>query len=144
MKIRPLFLAIVEGIFTVKRRRQLFMENVLVSTTQTLEGYRITSCLGPIVIPIVGAGNMVRDWFAGFTDVFGGKSQSYQKVFAKFLNQGVMEMIKQAKTNGANAVINLRIETTNISGGKSVVSIILYGTAVIIEKIEDPGDVTGA
>ena len=112
------------------------MENVLVSTTPNLEGYRVRSYLGPIVIPTVGAANMVRDWVAGFTDVFGGKSQSYQKVFAKFLNRGVMEMMKQSKENGANAVLNLRIETTNLSKGKSVISIILYGTAVLIEKIE--------
>jgi len=111
------------------------MENVIVTTTPSLEGYRIQSYLGPIVIPTVGAGNIFKDWFAGFTDIFGGKSDSYQKVFAKFINQGVMEMIRQAKENGANAVVNLRLETTNISGGKSVISIILYGTAVVIEKV---------
>lgn len=114
------------------------MQNVLVTTTQTLEGYRIQSYLGPIVIPTVGAGNIFKDWFAGFTDIFGGKSDSYQKVFAKFINQGVMEMMRQAKENGANAVVNLRLETTNISAGKSVMSIILYGTAVVVHKIEEP------
>jgi len=116
------------------------MKDVLVTTTPGIDGYRITSYLGPIVIPTVGAGNLVRDWFAGFTDVFGGRSQSYQKVFARFLNQGVKEMMRQAKENGANAVVNLRVETTNMSAGKSVISIILYGTAVVIERI---GDVKG-
>jgi uncharacterized protein YbjQ (UPF0145 family) len=111
------------------------MKDVLVTTTPNIEGYRIASYLGPIVIPTVGAGNLVRDWFAGFTDVFGGRSQSYQKVFARFLNQGVREMMRQAKENGANAVVNMRIETTNMSAGKSVISIILYGTAVVIERI---------
>ena len=122
------------------------MQNVLVTTTPSLEGYRIRSYLGPIVIPTVGAGNMVRDWFAAFTDVFGGKSHSYQGVFARFLNQGVREMMSQAKANGANAVLNLRVETTNMSSGKSVISIILYGTAVIVEKIvekvEEPEDMS--
>ena len=116
------------------------MENVLITITPSLEGYRVQSYLGPIVIPIVGAGNMVRDWFAGFTDVFGGKSRGYQRVFARFLNQGVTEMMRQAEANGANAVVNLRVETTNMSSGKSVISIILYGTAVVVEKIEEPGD----
>ena len=122
------------------------MQNVLVTTTPSLEGYRIQSYIGPIVIPTVGAGNMVRDWFGGFTDVFGGKSHSYQKVFAKFLNQGVREMMSQARENGANAVVNLRVETTNMSSGKSVISIILYGTAVIVEKtvekVEEPEDMS--
>ena len=110
--------------------------DIIVSTTPNLEGYRITSYVGPIVIPTIGAASMMRDWLAGFTDFFGGKSKSYQEVFARFINDGVKEMIRQARDHGANAIVNLRIETTNVTGGKSVLFIILYGTAVIVEKIE--------
>jgi uncharacterized protein YbjQ (UPF0145 family) len=42
-------------------------------------------------------------------------------------------MMAQAKESGANAIIGFHIETTNISAGKSIISIILYGTAVIVE-----------
>ena len=109
------------------------MENMLIITTPVLEGYHITKYIGPVVVPIVGAGNMIKDWFAGFTDVFGGNSSCYQGVFAKFINNGVKEMISQAQACGANAIIGFHIETTNISAGKSIISIILYGTAVIVE-----------
>lgn len=112
------------------------MNDFIVSTTSSLEGYTISSYLGPIVVPTVGAGNIIRDWFAGFTDLVGGKSHGYKKVFARFINEGVQEMIRQAKEYGANGIVNLRLETTNISAGKSMISLILYGTAVRIEKAE--------
>lgn len=107
---------------------------MLITTTDNLEGFIVDSYLGPIVIPVIGAGNFVKDWLARFTDFFGGKSTSYQKTYNKLLLQGISLLREQARQNGANAVINLRIETTNISAGKSLISLILYGTAVVITK----------
>jgi uncharacterized protein YbjQ (UPF0145 family) len=110
------------------------MEHMIITTTPSIEGYRISDYIGPVVVPIVGAGNMVRDWFAGFTDIFGGNSSGYQRAFAKFIENGVKEMMNQAEAHGANAIVGLHIETTNISAGKSIISIILYGTAVKAES----------
>lgn len=110
--------------------------SVIVTTTPSLQGYKIKSHIGPVVIPIIGAGSMFKDWKAGFTDTFGGTSSSYKKVFAKLINEGVKEMIVQAGEHGANAILNLKIETTNITAGKSMTAIILYGTAVVAEKQE--------
>jgi len=113
------------------------MKNILITTTQNLEGFRIKKYIGPVVVPIVGAGNMVRDWFAGFTDLFGGNSSGYQRAFAQFIHNGVSEMMSQAKEHEANAIIGFSIETTNISSGKSIISIILYGTAVNVEATNE-------
>jgi len=104
----------------------------VVSTTGTLEGYKIESYLGPLIVPSIGAGSFIKDWFGRFTDFFGGRSESYRRTYEKILSAGLSEMSQQAKAHGANAIINLRIETTNISIGKSLMSILLYGTAVII------------
>jgi len=112
------------------------MQDFIISTTPTLEGYRVVKYLGPVVVPSVGAGDIIKDWLAGFTDMFGGKSHSYQKVFAKFINEGVSEMTKQARQYGANAIVNFRIETANITKGKSVISVLLYGTAVVVKQIK--------
>jgi len=113
------------------------MENMLITTTSSLDGFVITKYVGPVVVPIVGAGNVVRDWFAGFTDLFGGNSSGYQRAFTKFIENGVAEMMSRVKNHGANAVTGFRIETTNISSGKSIISIILYGTAVIVEPVHE-------
>ena len=104
----------------------------LITTTESVDGYEIESYLGPLVVPSVGAGSFIKDWFAGFTDFFGGKSRSYQKTYEKMLSSGLSEMTDQAKANGANGILGLRVETTNISGGTSLVSILVYGTAVVV------------
>ncbi len=110
----------------------------IVTMTPSVEGHRIVKHIGLAIVPTIGAGSMVKDWLAGFTDVLGGKSGAYKKVYAQFIDDGVQEMISQAKEHGANAIINYRIVTENINvNNKSMISIINYGTAVIIEKIED-------
>ena len=105
-------------------------------TTEKLKGSDIKSYLGPVIVPSVGAGNFVRDWFGRFTDFFGGKSKSYQKTYERLLTDGLSEMTRQAEAVGANGIIGLRIESTNISGGTSMISILLYGTAVVIKAKE--------
>lgn len=107
-----------------------------ITTTDRLEGCSMESYLGPVIVPSVGAGNFIRDWFGRFTDFFGGKSRSYQKTYEKLLTDGLSEMTRQAEAVGANGIVSLRIETTNISGGTSMRSILLYGTAVIIKAEE--------
>jgi uncharacterized protein YbjQ (UPF0145 family) len=107
----------------------------LITTTESLDGYDIESYLGPLIVPSVGAGNFIKDWLARFTDFFGGKSRSYQKTYEKMLTNGLSEMTDQAKAHGANGILGLRVETTNISGGTSLISILVYGTAVVVRPI---------
>ena len=109
------------------------MKSFIISTTSSLEGYTIESYLGPIMVPFVGAGSFIKDWFGRFTDFFGGRSESYRRTLEKILAAALSEMTQQAGANGANAIINLRIETTNISSGKSLISILVYGTAVVVK-----------
>jgi uncharacterized protein YbjQ (UPF0145 family) len=107
----------------------------LITTTESVDGYEIESYLGPLIVPSVGAGNFIKDWLARFTDFFGGKSRSYQKTYEKMLSNGLSEMTDQAKAHGANGILGLRVETTNISGGTSLISILVYGTAVVVRPI---------
>ena len=107
----------------------------LITTTESVDGYEIESYLGPLIVPSVGAGNFIKDWLARFTDFFGGKSRSYQKTYEKMLTNGLSEMTDQAKAHGANGILGFRVETTNISGGTSLISILVYGTAVVVRPI---------
>ena len=75
----------------------------------------------------------MRDWFGRLTDFFGGRSKAYQKTYEGLLTSGLSEMTQQAEANGANGILGLRVETNNISGGTSLTSILLYGTAVVIK-----------
>jgi len=39
-------------------------DSFLVTTTGAVEGYRVSTHLGPVIVPMIGAGNFIRDWFA--------------------------------------------------------------------------------
>jgi uncharacterized protein YbjQ (UPF0145 family) len=107
----------------------------LVSTTDAVSGYRVTSYLDAIIVPCIGAASQLKDKLAMFTDFTGGRSAGYQKAFGRILESGMSDLKRQARTLGANAVLGLRIETTNISEGKSLLSFLIYGTAVVLEPL---------
>lgn len=112
------------------------MEGFIVSTTSSLGGYEIEEYLGPVFVPLAGAGSVIDDWYASFTDFFGGKSRSYQRTFGKFLDKSLDAARDKAIGMGANALIGVRLETTNVSGDKSMLLMVLYGTAV---RVRIPG-----
>jgi len=109
------------------------MNNFIVTVGDKIAGYNTVTCYGSLIVPSVGAGSIIKDWFARFTDFFGGRSKSYEKTFESLIATGLDSMVQQAKSVGANAILNLRIESTNISG-KSIIGMLLYGTAVKIEQ----------
>ena len=109
------------------------MENFTITTGDKIPGYDTVACLGALVVPCVGAGNFVRDWLARFTDFFGGRSKSYELIYEKLVTRGLDSMTRQAQSAGANAVLNLRLESADVSG-KSIIGLLLYGTAVKIER----------
>ena len=109
------------------------MQNVIITTGDKVPGYNTVTCCGPLIVPCVGAGNFVRDWLARFTDFFGGRSKSYEHVYERLITRGLDSMTQQAKSAGANAIVNLRLESADVSG-KSIIGMLIYGTAVKVEK----------
>lgn len=109
------------------------MNNFIVTVGDTIAGYNTVACYGSLIVPSVGAGSFIKDWFARFTDFFGGRSKSYEHTYESLIESGLDSMVQQAKSVGANAIVNLRIASTDISGN-SIIGILLYGTAVKIEQ----------
>lgn len=106
---------------------------MLVTTTSTLDGQRITRYLGLVSGEAILGANIFRDLFAGIRDIVGGRSAAYEQELRKAKDIAVQEMIDQAKSLGANAVVgvDLDYETVGQSGGMLMVS--ASGTAVICE-----------
>jgi uncharacterized protein YbjQ (UPF0145 family) len=110
-------------------------KDVFVTTTSSLEGVIIKRYLKPVSSHIVTGTNIFSDLFASFTDVFGGKSQTYQKHIATIYSEAIDAIKKSAHEMGANCVLGLRVDLDEISGkGKSMFMITATGTAAIIEE----------
>jgi len=106
---------------------------MLVTTTSTLDGKRITKYLGLVSGEAILGANIFRDLFAGIRDIVGGRSAAYEHELRRAKDIAVQEMIEQAKGLGANAVVgvDLDYETVGQSGGMLMVS--ASGTAVVCD-----------
>jgi uncharacterized protein YbjQ (UPF0145 family) len=107
---------------------------MLVTTTSTLDGKRITKYLGLVSGEAILGANIFRDLFAGIRDIVGGRSAAYEQELRRAKDIAVQEMLEQAKGLGANAVVgvDLDYETVGQSGGMLMVS--ASGTAVVVEN----------
>ena len=108
---------------------------MLITTTNTLEGYKIDKYIGPININEVVGANFFSDFFASFTDVFGGKSGTYRSKMDDLYRHAMEGLEGKANDLGANAVIGLSVSFDEIAGkGKSMFMISALGTAVSATK----------
>lgn len=105
---------------------------MILSTTPTLEGHPIKEYKGVVTGETIIGANVVKDFMAGLTDFFGGRSTTYEKVLVEAKNTALEELQQRALAMGANAVvgIDLDYETVGSSGGMLMVT--ASGTAVVI------------
>ncbi len=112
-------------------------KDILVVTTSSIDGIKIKKYLKPVSAHIVAGTNLFSDFFGGLTDVFGGRSSSYQNQLSSLYNEAIERVKANAHEIGGNCIIGLSIDMDEISGkGKSMFMLTAVGTAVIIEKEE--------
>ena len=106
---------------------------MLISTTSTLDGKRITKYLGLVSGEAILGANIFRDIFAGIRDIVGGRSAAYEQELRKAKDIALREMTEQAQALGANASVGVDLDYENVgqSGGMLMVS--ASGTAVVTE-----------
>ena len=112
------------------------MNNILVTTTSTLEGWEIKKYIKPVSAHLVLGTNIFSDLFADFSDVFGGRSGTHQKKIAELYRDAIAEIKHTAFSIGANCIVGLSVDLDEISGkGKSMFMLTATGTAVLAKRI---------
>ena len=104
---------------------------LLVSNLEILPGRRIRTHLGVVQGSTVRSKHAGKDFLASLKNFVGGELKSYTELLQEARQEATDRMIAQAKSIGANAVLNLRYSTTSITMGAA--EILAYGTAVILE-----------
>ena len=107
---------------------------LLVTTTHSIEGRRVTEYKGLVGGDAILGANMFRDFFAGIRDMVGGRSGAYEKVLRKAKQEAIDDMLEQAHELGANAVIGVALayETVQVQDGGSMLMVSASGTAVVL------------
>ena len=111
---------------------------MIITSTNDIKGYNITKYHGLINMNVVIGVNFFSDFFASFTDVFGGYSSEYQSKLDKIYRDAINCLEGKAKSLGASAIIGVHFDFDEISGkGKQMFMVTAYGTAVTVEPIHE-------
>ena len=105
---------------------------MILSTTPTIEGHAIREYRGVVTGETIIGANVFKDFFAGIRDIVGGRAGSYEKVLRDARDSSMREMIQQAQTMGANAVVGIDIDYETIGANGSMLMVAVSGTAVVI------------
>jgi uncharacterized protein YbjQ (UPF0145 family) len=104
-----------------------------VTTTFTIEGYRIQKYLGIVRGLIVRSPTIAQGIMGGLKSIVGGNIGSYTQMCEQTRQQAYDLLVDHARAVGANAVVGLRYDASEIGGkGISATEVLCYGTAVVI------------
>ena len=106
----------------------------LVTTAFELPNFRVTQNLGVVRGIVVRSRNVFATLGAALQQVVGGNITIWTKMCEETRRDAFEIMIQHASEIGANAIIGMRHDTTEISTG--VTEVLAYGTAVIVEPTD--------
>lgn len=104
---------------------------MILTTTNNIEGKRITDYRGIVVGEAIMGANVVRDFFAGITDIVGGRSGAYETKLQDARDTAMHELEERAVAKGANAVVGIDLDYEVV--GDSMLMVSASGTAVVVE-----------
>ena len=125
VKQQPYELAPVEGI-----------RASMVTTAFTLDGHKIVKNVGVVRGIIVRSRSLFGNIAAGFQMLKGGNVTVWTKLCEQTRQEAFRIMLEHAAQLGANAIIGMRYDATEIAGG--VTEVLAYGTAVVVEPADTP------
>lgn len=105
---------------------------MILTTTPNVEGYPVKSYLGLVCGEVISGVDFVKDFTAGLTNFFGGRSGSYEKELIEAREQAINEMAQRAVQMGANAIIGIDIDYEVLGQGGNMLMVTASGTAVTI------------
>lgn len=103
---------------------------MIMTTTNNVEGYKITDYKGIVVGEAIMGANVVRDFFAGITDIIGGRSGAYESKLQDARDTAMGELEQRAAAAGANAVVGVDLDYEVV--GDSMLMVSVSGTAVVL------------
>lgn len=106
---------------------------MLLTTTNTIEGNKVTRYIGLVSGEAIIGANLFKDIFAGIRDIVGGRAGSYEQVLREAKDNALAEMADNAKKLGANAVIGIDLDYETVGQNGSMLMVSASGTAVVYE-----------
>ena len=104
---------------------------MIITTTDHVEGKRVTGYLGIVSGEAVVGTNIFRDLMAGIRDIVGGRAGGYEQELRQAKEAEISEMGDEARRLGADAVVGVDLDYEHLGGGNtSMLMVTANGTAV--------------
>jgi uncharacterized protein YbjQ (UPF0145 family) len=104
---------------------------IILTNIELIPGRRIVRHLGLVQGSTVRSKHVGRDIMAGLKNIVGGELTGYTELLNEAREEATQRMVRQAEAIGANAILNIRFETSAITQGAA--ELFAYGTAVVVE-----------
>jgi uncharacterized protein YbjQ (UPF0145 family) len=104
---------------------------MIVVTTPYLSGHRVVESKGMVFGLVVRSRGLGGNVMAGLRSLAGGEIHEYTSLLEDTRRQALDRLVRNATLVGANAIISMRFDSSELSGTMS--EIVAYGTAVIVE-----------
>lgn len=108
------------------------MDHSLITTTFTLDGYKVVEHLGVVRGIVVRSRSIFGSIGAGLQTIIGGNITLFTELCENTRSDAFELMVQHGQAIGANALIGVRYDATEVMGG--VTEVLCYGTAVVVEK----------
>ncbi|MBE6063255.1 MAG: heavy metal-binding domain-containing protein [Clostridium butyricum] len=101
---------------------------MIIVTTDSIPGKEIIEVIGYVKGSTVRCKNIGRDLMAGFKNIIGGEMNGYNEMLIEARQIAIERMIAEAESKGANAIVGMRLMSSEIIQGAA--EMVAYGTAV--------------
>jgi uncharacterized protein YbjQ (UPF0145 family) len=105
----------------------------LIVTTFEIPGYRVEECFGEVMGLTVRSRNVLSVFGSGFRSIFGGELKGQTKALYDSRRQVMDRLVAEAEIRGANAIVGMRFDTSEIGSGWT--EICAYGTAMRVTAL---------
>lgn len=105
---------------------------MLVVTTENIKSYKVTDVKGQVFGVVVRSRGLGGNIIASIRSIFGGEIHEYTSLLEDTRKQAIDRLVNNAQITGANAVVMMRFDSSEI--GQTMSEVVAYGTAVVVEK----------
>ena len=106
---------------------------MITTTTPTIEGKKIVEYKGIVFGEVVAGVDFIKDFAAGITNFFGGRSGSYEGELIRAREEAILEMTQRGMELGANAIVGVDVDYEVLGQANNMLMVTVSGTAVLIE-----------
>lgn len=107
---------------------------MMVTTTFALEGYQIREYKGIVRGIIVRSPTIAQGILGGLKNIVGGQIGAYTEMCEQARQQAYDLMLRHAQETGANAIVGVHYDASEVVSSGSATEVLCYGTAVVVAR----------